>query len=89
MGMYNTFKKYLLSSCATVMCPDKKLTWFNDEGATVAEQLVQQRWSDTYEKLPDADTSPQSNSSPIKVCYLHFGHPHIPETESRCTRSGF
>ena len=32
MGLYNTFKKYLLSSCAAVMCPDRKLTWFNDEG---------------------------------------------------------
>jgi hypothetical protein len=53
------------------MCPDKKLTWFNEEEATVAEKLVRQRWVDTYEKFSLAEVSLQANGSPVKVCYIY------------------
>lgn len=50
------------------MCLDKKLGWFNDEEAAMAEQAVRQRWSETYEKLSDVDESSQPHGSPVKVC---------------------
>ncbi|KAF9792013.1 hypothetical protein BJ322DRAFT_997777, partial [Thelephora terrestris] len=56
---------------AMVMCPDKKLTWFNEEEATVAEKLVRQRWVDTYEKFSLAEALLQANGSPVKVCYIY------------------
>ena len=74
MGTCLMFAKYSCSlSLATVMCPDKKLTWFNDNDATAAEELVRQRWSETYERNSDAEVPSHSGSSPVKVCCVHFG----------------
>jgi hypothetical protein len=58
------------------MCPDKKLEWFDPDQATEVEQLVQQRWLDTYKT---SESSSQPDSSPIKVYYPYFFHPHRPE----------
>ena len=49
------------------MCPDKKLSWFDDEEAATAEQVTQQWWSETYERLSDADDPSQPHGSPVKV----------------------
>ena len=53
------------------MCPDKKLEWFDLDQAVVAEQLVRERWSDTYETSLGAEASLRPDSSPVKVCYLY------------------
>ena len=76
MGMSFDFTIHPPSFRAAVMCPDKKLKWFDDEGATVADQLVRQRWSDTYEKISDAGVSSQPDGSPAKVFHLRFGYLH-------------
>jgi len=47
MGTCFMFITYSLSSCTVVMCPDKKLTWFDDEDVMVAEEFVRQRWLET------------------------------------------
>ena len=49
------------------MCPDKKLSWFDDEQAVMAENLVRQRWSETYEKFSQIEEPSQPNGSPIEV----------------------
>jgi len=67
MGTYFAFLKYSLSFCAAVMCPDKKLTWFDNEQVAAVEQLVRQRWLDTYKKLPPVDISSNPDGSPVKV----------------------
>ena len=55
------------------MCLDKKLGWFDHEQATVAEQLVQQRWSETYKNTSQAEENgSQLNSSPVKVRHSLF-----------------
>lgn len=54
------------------MCPDKKLTWFDDEQAKVVEELVRQRWSDTYETFSCVEASLQPDGSPVKVYRFHF-----------------
>jgi len=72
MGMCFTFVKYLFSSRTTVMCPDKKLTWFDDKDAMSAEWFVQQRWSETYEGFSDTEALSQPGGSPVKVCCTYF-----------------
>ena len=54
------------------MCPDKKLEWFDPDQAMAVEQLVRQRWSDTYKMSLQAETSLQLNGSPIKVGWTFF-----------------
>ena len=54
------------------MCPDKKLEWFNGEQAAVAENLVRQRWLDTYERFSQAEESSEPNGSPIKVRCIFY-----------------
>ena len=49
------------------MCPDKKLTWFDDEKVATVEQHVRERWSDTYERFSDVEAPLQPEGSPIKV----------------------
>jgi len=52
------------------MCPDKKLGWFDHEQAISAEQLVRERWSETYENISQAEEHPlQPGGSPVKVRY--------------------
>ena len=52
------------------MCPDKKLAWFDDEQAVIAEMLVWQWWLDTYEKFSQAEELSQPSSSHTEVCYF-------------------
>jgi hypothetical protein len=49
------------------MCPDKKLEWFDGEQVVIAENLVRQRWLDTYERFSHAEESLQPDGSPAKV----------------------
>jgi len=72
MGMHFMFAKYPFSSCTAVMCPDKKLTWFDGEDVTAAEQFVRQRWSETYEGFSDVELSSHPSGSPVKVCCIYF-----------------
>lgn len=70
------------------MCPDKKLTWFDDEQATVAAELVRQRWSDSYEAFSDVEASSHYNGSPIKVYHFLSGHTNS-DMRFRHPQSGF
>lgn len=70
----------LLLSCTTVLCPDKKLTWFDEEEALTAEQLVRQRWPETYEFFSYAETMLQPDSSPAKVCRIYRNCSHGSES---------
>jgi hypothetical protein len=88
MGMYFTSPALRLSPCATVMCPDKKLAWFDDEQAETAEELVRQRWLDTYESFSHAEASPQPAGSPVKVHCINLNDLCGSETKFRHTRSG-
>lgn len=54
------------------MCPDKKLEWFDPDQAAVVEQLVRQRWSDSYEMPPHTEVLLHPDGSPIKVRDLIF-----------------
>ena len=83
MGMHLLFFLDLLSSCTTALCPYKKLTWFDEEEALTVEQLVRQRWSETYEKFLHTEELLQPDGSPIKVHCVHSICSHSPESESR------
>lgn len=54
----------------TVLCPDKKLSWFDDEQAIVVESLVQQQWSDAYENFSHAEEPSRPDSPPTEVCHF-------------------
>ena len=70
------------------MCPDKKLEWFDPDQAAVVDQLVRQRWSDTYKSSPHAEVSSQPDGSPVKVCYPNLLYPYGPEKKFRRARNG-
>jgi len=66
----------LLPMILTVMCPEKKLTWFDDEEAVLVEELVRKWWSEKYEKFSPPDSMLNFDGSPVKVCYLclHYSY---------------
>ena len=78
---------WTLSSRIVVMCPDKKLEWFDPDQAAVVDQLVQQWWSDTYKSSPHAEVSSQPDGSPVKVCYPNLLYPYGPEKKFRRCRT--
>ena len=71
MGMHAPSLVFIYSPHIAVMCPNKKLGWFDIEEAAEVEELVRQRWLETYE-ISDREVLPQPNSSPIKVCHFRF-----------------
>ncbi|KAF8151169.1 hypothetical protein K438DRAFT_1623955, partial [Mycena galopus ATCC 62051] len=62
---------------AMIMCPDKKLEWFNKnpgwrpEDRREADRIVRNRWTETYARKQPADSTPVSPPPPPRVIYFY------------------